>query len=88
MSWRWATVLLLVYLIVMHSFWWTERQTVWGEWRKVWEERAMDDWHRQKLAFWQEIQALRPDQIPERRKWVIKRDWRLKRVSDKWRSFR
>ena len=38
MGWRWATVLLLVYLIVMHSFWWVEQQSVWGRWRTHWEQ--------------------------------------------------
>ena len=80
MSWRWAFLCSILFNIFMLSYWSVERQSVWGQWRKVWEERAMAEWTREKAAFQDEMRTLRdemrtlrPVAIPERQKWTQSR---------------
>ena len=78
MIWRWSTVLLLVYAIIMYSFWWTERHSLWGAWRQSWEARATAQWEAEQRQLWhafEEHTATFHGAIPERRKWTRPKLW-------------
>ena len=72
--WKWSTAGLLVYLLLMHSLWYTERQSLQGAWHEQWDTMASRQWHADQLVWQQELAqvklACHQAEIPERQKWT------------------